>query len=246
MHARGFSVLELIVVVGVFTLIAGASFALLNASQQRYQVESQVLDQFQSARLALDELTRDIHTSGYPPMKSFPTAITAASPQLAAYPFAWSPNYPATPCTVGPGCASPTGFDLIVETDIDPQNNNGVEWVRYSLQGTTLFRAVVSKAAGLDPVNATQGALVPYVENVMNNASAAQINLIRASYPGLFPGGNPVPVFSYVFDSGKPSTAQYLREVNITLIVQAPQPDPRTGQPRVVTLTGLARRLNPS
>ena len=249
MRERGYSVLELIVVVGVFTLIAGATFALLNASQQRYQVESQVLEQFQGARLALDQFTRDVHTAGYPPMKSLPTAVVAASPQLAAYPFAWRPGYLAgAPCTVGAGCTNPGPFDLIIETDLDPENNNGVEWVRYTLQGTTLFRAVVSKVAGVSPTAATQaaGALVPYVENVMNNATPAQINLIRNSYPALFPGGQPVPVFTYVFDSGKPSTPQYIREVNITLIVQAPQLDPRTRQPRVVTLTGLARRLNPS
>ena len=246
MRERAYSVLELIVVAGVFTLIAGATFALLNASQQRYQVESQVLDQFQGARLALDQFTRDVHTAGYPPMKSLPTAVTALSPQLAAYPFAWDPNYPATTCTVSTGCTNPGSFDLIVETDIDPQNNNGVEWVRYSLQGTTLFRGMASKAPGANPVTATQAALVAYVENVMNNATTAQINFIRTYYPSLFFGGKPVPVFSYVFDSQRPATPQYIREVNITLIVQAPQLDPRTRQPRVVTLTGLARRLNPS
>ena len=246
MRDRGYSVLELIVVVGVFTLIAGASFALLNASQQRYQVEAQLLDQFQGARLALDQLTRDVHTAGYPPMKSLPSAVAAASPQLAAYPFAWDPNYPGTPCTVGSDCTNPSGFDLIVETDIDPENNNGVEWVRYSLQGTTLFRGVVSKAAGVNPVTATQKALVPYVENVMNNASASQIQHISTYYPSLFPGGKPVPVFSYVFEAGKTNTPQYIREVNVTLIVQTPDPDPRTGAPRVVELSGLARRINPS
>ena len=37
-----------------------------------------------------------------------------------------------------------------------------------------------------------------------------------------------------------------ITEITITLIVQAPNPDPQTGQMRVVTLTGLARRINPS
>jgi len=136
---------------------------------------------------------------------------------------------------------------LIIETDIDPQNGNGVEWVRYVLQGTTLMRAVLQKVAGADPATTTQPALLPFVNNVMNNAPQAQINQLRTIYPALFPGGQPVPVFSYTFDPAGPANApNKIRELNIVLIVMAAVPDPQTGQPRVITLTGRVRRVNPS
>ncbi len=247
----GFSLIETLVVIGVFTLITGITFGLLDTSQQRYRMESQVLDSFQGAQIAMDQMARDIHTAGYPPMNSFASvAIANASPQNVAFtPFAWSPSYPATPCTVGAGgCNTPGDFDLIVETDVDPQNNNGVEWVRYRLNGTTLERGWAKKMAGADPdtATATAGNMMIYVENVMNNASSAQRAAIQASYPSMFPGNAPVPIFSYSYDAGKPSQPENIREINITLIVQAQNLDPKTRQPRVITLTGRARRVDPN
>ncbi len=243
---RGFSLLELMVGIVVFTLIAGAAFGLLNVSQQRYQMESQFLDSLQTARVALDQMARDIHSAGYPPANSFTPATAAANPQRVALPFAWTPNYPATPCLVGATCTVPNAFDLIVETDVDPQNNNGIEWVRYQLQGTTLFRGVATKTAGTDPAAATLPNLVPYVDNVVNNTTAAQMTTFRTYYPTMFPGNTPVPMFTYTYDPGVAGTPPNIRQVNITLIVLAPRPDPKTGQPRLVTLTGLVRRINPN
>jgi type II secretory pathway component PulJ len=244
-NQKGTSAVEMIVVVLVFTLLTGAAFRLLNVSQQRYRMESDVLDSFQGAQVAMDQLTRDVHTAGYPPGNSYSSSAvaTAKFTQVASSPFAWNPNYPAAPCTVGASCTTPSNFDLIVETDI----GNGVQWIRYRLNGTTLERGVATKAVGADPAAATLAAgMVPYIDNVMNNASAAQMTRIRNSYPGMFPGNNPVPVFTYTYDTGQPSTPPNIREVNITLIVQAQSLDPLTQQPRVVTLTARARRIDPN
>ena len=250
MRERGFSLIEMLVVVAVFTVITGAVFLLLNVSQQRYKMESELLESFQTARIGLDQLTRDIHMSGFPPVQSLPTAVANANPALVAYPFAWQPSYPVTPCGV-PGCTIPSGYDIIIEEDIDPQNFNGVEWIRYRLNGTTLERGVVSKTPGANPATATLAVMLPYVENVMNAAPAATKTRIKNSYPAMFPGGASVPVFRFL--CGNPvvactavNTPSDIREVNIVLIVAAPNNDPKTGQPRVVTLTGLAQRLNPS
>ncbi len=244
---RGFTLLELMVAVAVFLLIAGAAFALLSLAQQRSRIESQTLDSLQEGRLGLDQIVRDVSAAGYPPKGLF--SATPAAQLVASAPFAWSPGYPNTPCVIGPlgtGCTTPSAFDLIVETDVDPQNQNGVEWVRYQLQGTTLFRGVTSKVTGADPAAATQAVLLPYVQNVMNNASAAQMALIQASYPTMFPGGAAVPVFTYTYDAAAApnNTPVNIREVNVTLIVMAAEQDPRTGQPRVVTLTGRGLRIN--
>jgi len=104
---------------------------------------------------------------------------------------------------------------------------NGVQWIRYSLVGTTLMRGVAPKARFQDPVAATSS-MVPYLDNVMN-------------------GSNSLPMFSYVFDSGTlTQTPSDIRQVNVSLIVQSLQPDPQTKQFRTITLTGQAVRFNPN
>jgi prepilin-type N-terminal cleavage/methylation domain-containing protein len=254
---KGFTIVEMLISTAAFLLIAGAAFSLLGVSQQRYQTDSQILSSFQDARLAMDQITRDVDDSGYLPQNHF--SVLPAANLYAATPVAWSPNYPGTACTIGGSCTSPSAFDLIIETDIDPQNNNGLEWVRYQLPAgsTTMLRGVVSKTVGADPVTATSatGVMIPYLQNVMNNGTTAQIAAIQAAYPAMFPGGTAVPIFTYVFDGTKgsaPSCLSYanspcnVRDVEITLIVQALSPDAKTGQLRLVELHGRGHRVNPN
>jgi prepilin-type N-terminal cleavage/methylation domain-containing protein len=239
---RGFSLVELMIATLLFTTIAGITFALLGVSLKRYQVEKDYLNSFQQANVAMDQISRDVHSAGYPPANSFMTATAAANPAKVATPFAWSPTYPAAPCTVGATCTAPGAYELITESD----TGNGVQWVRYSLQGTTLMRGVANKVAGTDPVTATAPTLVPYLDNVMNNPTAAQMTYLKASYPAMFPGNTAVPVFTYTYDTGTAAQPANIREVNVTLIVESPRPDPQNNRLRVVTLTGQALRINPN
>lgn len=245
-HTRsegGFSLIELMIATLLFTTIAGITFALLGVSLQRYKGEKDYLNSFQQANVAMDQIARDVHSAGYPPASSFTVAAAAANPTRVATPFAWMPAYPGVPCTIGATCVLPTGFDLITEGDVG--DGNGVEWVRYSLVGTTLMRGVWPKN-GIDPVTPTGRALVPYLENVMNNANAAQMAALKASNPQLFPGNVAVPIFTYTPDTGTAFQPPNIREVNITLIVRSARPDPNTNRYRVVVLTGQAARINPN
>lgn len=255
----GFTLIELLAALGIFLLVCGAAFTLLASSQQRYQTESQVLTSFQEARLALDQMVRDVNDAGYPP----PTFFISGSPEKSASsPFAWSPGYTVpTTCTIGSTCITPNGFDIIIETNPTPQDPTSVvQWIRYELQGTTLMRGAVYKQSGHDPAVDTSSNLAPLVENVVNNTCPAQIPQCQTAYPGLFPGGNPVPIFSYTCDTptfpqpqppactsaGGDNSPANIRDVTITLIVAAPLPDATTGVPRLVQLTGRGRRINPN
>jgi type II secretory pathway pseudopilin PulG len=259
---RGFSLLEVLAVAVFITVITGSVFALLNTGVQRYQMESEVLDSFQTARLGIDQMSRDIHEAGFPPAN---TGWKLPVGQPTALPFAWDPGYvPNTSCTVGGTCATPNQFDLIIEGNISPSTGAITQWIRYTLQGNTLMRGVVNKVAGTDPVVATSvaGVMLPYVDNVVNNDSAAQIAFLQGFYPGMFPGGTAVPVFTYECNSSATppaplpctnvnvvapnNTAPYIRQVGITLIVQSQQLDPQTRQPRVISLHTDAVVMNPS
>jgi|SRR5256885_7278260 len=262
---NGFSLVELMTALAILIIVCGVAFELLLVSMKKYHSDSQLLNSFQEARFGLDEMVRDINDAGCPPRIEFQSDVTPNPITYAATPFAWSgTTYPTNPCSIGTTCGvTPGDFDLIIETDIDPRNKNFVEWVRYSLQGTTLYRAVVTKAntPTADPVAATDGHLVPYVQNVMNNPSPAQLAALQAAYPSMFPGGNPVAVFEYYCEStpqpvkcngtgsGPPPSytdPRHIVSVVITLIVQAQASDMQTGRPLVVQLRGEGRRVNPS
>ena len=94
---QGFSLLEVMVVMTIFLVVAGAVFELLNVSQQRYRSEQQVLESFQGARLGMDLMVRDIHNAGYPPAYTFPGNLPSP-PTPPAYPVGvWTDPVDADP-----------------------------------------------------------------------------------------------------------------------------------------------------
>jgi prepilin-type N-terminal cleavage/methylation domain-containing protein len=264
----GFTLIELMVSVGIFLLICGAVFELMGTTQNRFKTESQVLGSFEEARLGLDQIVRDVNDAGYPPQNHFSATVPVIN--FAGSPIAWSPQYlptPSTPCQIGTAgggtCVTPGDFDIIIETIPNPDDpactpNCPVQWIRYQLQGTTLFRGTTPKVAN-DPVGATSpasGVMLPYVLNVVNNAPPAQIAQFQAAYPAMFPGGNPQPLFQFTCDSpagpvlcqnaaGNNSPAN-VRAVDITLIVMTPNTDAQTNQIHLVELNGRGHRVNPN
>src|SRR5260370_17861625 len=99
---------------------------------------------------------------------------------------------------------------------------------------------MADKFWGHDPVSDTGSKLVPFVQNVVNNASQ--------------------PIFSYSCDTptaaqpqpkpcslaGADNSPANIRDVAITLIVATPLPDATSGAPRIVRLNGRGRRINPN
>jgi prepilin-type N-terminal cleavage/methylation domain-containing protein len=260
-NEKGFSLIEMMIAAVIFILLCGAAFALLSVAQQRYQTESQVLNSFQEARFGLDDMVRDVNGSAYPAQNLFAFNPNVPAKNLYAItPIAWDPGYVAgSPCLIGTGgggtCTTPGDFDLIVERDLDYWNHDGVEWARYQLQGNILSRSETYKVSGSEPDSTTAPAFVPYVQNVVNNASPAQITQFQAVYPQMFPGGNPVPVFSYFcytpygtqpcVSAGSYNSPVNITDVEITLIVMAPTKDAQTGQVRLIELHGRGHSLNP-
>ncbi len=257
-NAPGFSLIELMVAMAIFLIICATMFELLQLSQERYSSENQLSGSFQEARLAVDQIARDVNDSGYPSLGMFSYIPTTATAYVSS-PVAWSPSYPTSSCLVGTGgggtCLTPGDFDLILETTV----NGTVSWIRYQLPAgsTTLYRAVVPKTGG-DPWGPTSapGVMVPFLTNVMNN-DTGQLTQIMATYPSMFPNGSPVPIFQYTCDTsagqeapcptaGASNSPMNVRDVDITLIVMTQQPDAQTHMLKLVELNGRGHRANPS
>src|ERR1700693_5640878 len=80
---KGFSLVEMLVVVLVLGIISAGLFAQIDGAQQRAFTEQIKLDNFQEARDFVDQFFRDVNQIGYP--NSRMVATTAAwSPALAS------------------------------------------------------------------------------------------------------------------------------------------------------------------
>jgi len=118
---------------------------------------------------------------------------------------------------VGAACTTPGGFDLILETDF----GNGVSWIRYQLNGTTLFRSVVPKTREtirrrklrIRPL------MVPFLTNVMNSVPAAAYFQFTCDTPA---GPHPCSTEKIM------AWQNTIRDVDITLIVMTRQRDMQT------------------
>ena len=74
---RGFSLLELLLVIAILSLIVGAVFSQMGDAQQRLNAEEMKLGDFQEARDFVDQFFRDINQAGTPNIRMFdPTQIT--------------------------------------------------------------------------------------------------------------------------------------------------------------------------
>jgi type IV pilus assembly protein PilW len=126
----GFSLVELLVVLAVFTFIVGGLFSVLNKGQIRYGFEQDVTEAQQSARNAIDIMGREIRLAGFPKTSYYDGAL----------------GYNTNSNTIAKGFTTSSATDMVFEGDI---NEDGiVEVVEYNLSGSTLQRSAVPKPGG--------------------------------------------------------------------------------------------------
>ncbi len=98
---RGFSLIEIMVVLIIFMIVAGAIFGLLNVAQVRYRAEKQFLESFQGARIGVDLIVRDIHNAGYPPPYNYAGNLPMQDPGSPVIPSP-APLFGPTPLNYPP------------------------------------------------------------------------------------------------------------------------------------------------
>jgi hypothetical protein len=102
------------------------------------------------------------------------------------------------------------------------------------------MRGMAPKVSGDDPAADTAANLAPFVQNVVN--TPAQPIFSYTCDTSTAPQAPPLPCPLAVAADNVPPN---IRDVIITLIVAAPQPDAISGQQRIVVLNGRGRRINP-
>src|SRR5260370_23654759 len=79
---HGFSLIEMLIVVGIMGIISAGILSQMNEAQQRGYSEQVKLDNFQEARDFVDQFFRDINQIGYPNSRLVDTTSPSWSPAL--------------------------------------------------------------------------------------------------------------------------------------------------------------------
>ena len=153
----GFSLLELLIVLAVFSFIVGGIFSNLTQSQTRYQFEQEVAEVQQTARNAVDIMEREIKLSGFPIASYYDSALnwTSANSERVAAGF----------ITLG-------ATNLVFEADL--VEDGIVDRVEYRLNGTTLERSARDKTAG-------GGAPAAVYQTLATNVTALTFSYLNSS-----------------------------------------------------------------
>lgn len=200
---RGFSLLEMLIVVAVLSLVLGAVFNTVLDGMKKYRVEEMRVNTTQQSREFLDQIVRDLHSAGYPNQRMYIPAAVGVNPgQNSQF--------------VAAGLVAVSATDIWFEGDIDDVGQ--VKSIRYTLQANangncpcTMLRGTVVKQPGApiaqgvqyntelqNVINSTGGA-TPYVidgNTIFGGATVAN-DTLYASY-------KTVPVFSFYDQNGNP------------------------------------------
>src|SRR5438270_3957482 len=68
---HGFSLIELLIAIGIFSLVMGAVLTSVQDATKRYRAQQSEVSISQSGRQFFDQIVRDLHTAGFPHSRLF-------------------------------------------------------------------------------------------------------------------------------------------------------------------------------
>jgi prepilin-type N-terminal cleavage/methylation domain-containing protein len=149
---NGFSLLEMLIVVVIFSAVMGVVVQGAIQLQRRNMAETAKVDLIQQSRQFIDQVVKDLHHAGYPSVRMYDPATSAVNPAL-----------------YGQGLVAVSSNAIQFEGDVDGSGNVSVVFVQLNPPDgpcpCTLQRGSVYKQAYL------AGSLPEYytqVDNVMN------------------------------------------------------------------------------
>jgi len=189
---NGFSLIEMLVSVGVLMIILGAVFNYAGRLQTLYKAQETNVDATQELRTFFDSIQREIHQAGFPSQNDYALAVLA------------SPA--ANDSRVAAGLVGLSKWEVWFEGDID--NDGVVDSVRYTLMDNngniasaasscpcTLQRTARQKLANGTPTAVISNAVVlalgsSALSNVLNSADENNANPLAISGSTILSGSS--------------------------------------------------------
>lgn len=241
---RGFSLIEMMIVVVVMFIVAAVVFRSADQFQQRGAAETEKVDSVQSARDFMDAVNRDIHSAGYPPLEVTANgAVTCVGQANISCGIVYY-----SPLKIQyEGDLDGTGTVYQVTLQVIPGANGNCPCI--------LQRGVVSKSDALAGVVPTYYTEVNGLLNSGNWAGGATY-VISMAGTGNYASYGPIDVFDGYDNSGNLVTttcttaaaciasATPVRDLQITANIAPNFADPQTHQFPVFSISSKARLSN--
>ncbi len=222
-NERGFSLIELLIVLVIFIVIMGAVFKLMNLATARSSTEQAKLDMFQEAREFMDQMSRDLRQAGYPNVRDFVSSTL--------------PSPPANDTRVAVGIVKVAADELWFEGDV--AGTGTVSVVHYWLDPSTsnncpcLKRSQLNKVSGNPYTGQTTPSYQTEVQGVVNTSI----------FSAFLKGQTGTPVTLPINFNSSGTTIANIDTVQAVLTVQSKYFDPDTKVKPVSTLN-ISVKLN--
>jgi prepilin-type N-terminal cleavage/methylation domain-containing protein len=223
-HPRGFSLIELMIVMVIMSVIVGAVMRQISLMQQRSRGEQSKVDIFQESRDFVDQFVRDAHQAGYPSSRMFDTSswTTAVA----------SPSYTDSRLAAGIVFIGPS--EIKFEGDVE--GDGKIDVVDYNLLATgnncpCLRRGAVDKSSG-----------TAVFSNEVQNVQSAGTNA-DPIFVGYTAAGTAVTSADLTTLAGRQSLAT-IKTVLIRIKTKAGLRDAQSGLASETTLSGQATIAN--
>ena len=190
----------MLIVVAVLSLVLGAIFNTILDGMKKYRLEENRVNTTQESREFLDQIVRDLHSTGYPGLKMY-DATTVPAPAV-------------NNSFVASGLVAVSATDIWFEGDIDDTGN--VQSIRYTLQPLadgncpcTMMRSGVQKVQAAPTAQAVN--YNTQLQNVINSTGGVapyaidgttSFNGVNVTNDTLYATYKTVPVFSYYDQNG--------------------------------------------
>ncbi|HYU44737.1 MAG TPA: prepilin-type N-terminal cleavage/methylation domain-containing protein [Terriglobales bacterium] len=241
----GFSIIELLVVLALLGVMAGAMFLQIRTANERGAYERTQVDLFQESREFMDQISRDLRQVGYPNPRNFDNSIlgcTATNADCSASPAV--PGDPTTSYHAAVGMVYADGGDLYFQGGTD--DDGTVLYTQYHYDSSTDGNCPCLKRSQLPRAGTPNSETPDYNSEVQN----VQNYLLDPA----------VPIFRYYADGGTTEVTSAVQwggngnadnavlasidTVRVQLIVQSPYKDLKTGLNPTVTLVSTVKVNN--